>query len=72
LKAEGVRASIQGKKQEFKIKEAVKRAEREEKYAEDTILFATYMIDEAEQAVLNAVLARLEAEELAAQPVGVE
>jgi hypothetical protein len=50
-------------KQNREIKKLEKRAERRENYAADTVLFAMAAIDEANVAILEALEARLDADD---------
>ena len=50
-------------KKRREIKKLERRAERSEKYAADTVLFAMAAIDEANVAILEALDARLDVEE---------
>jgi hypothetical protein len=63
----GVRADVQGKKEEHDLHKAQRRSDRAEEDARFAIDFAYSAIVEAEYAVLDAALARTEADELSKQ-----
>ena len=73
---ERIKANIEEKKAETKanieawkhgreVKKLEKRAQRAEKYAADRTYLATVAVEEAEYAVLEALVARMEADEVA-------
>lgn len=62
----GLRSKIDEKKAERSAEHAARRAERAEDYAIEAVAFAAAAFEEAEYAVLDALLARLEADEAAA------
>jgi hypothetical protein len=63
----GARADIQGKKEEHDLHKAQRRADRAEEDARFAIDFAYSAIVESEYAVLDAAVARREADELSEQ-----
>ena len=63
-KAEG-KATVEQWKEKHEAKKLARRADRAEEYAAAAVLVALACVDEAEQAVLEAVAARLDAEAVA-------
>ena len=61
-----IRKDVDSRKEEHDIKRAEHHAERTENDAETAVAFAYAAFEEAEYAVLDAILAREEADELAA------
>ncbi len=61
-----IRRDVDDRKQEHDVKRAEHRAEHREDDAEAAVAFAYAAVEEAEYAVLDAILAREEADELAA------
>ena len=61
-RAEKFKAVIEGKVESLEQKHATRRADRMEKHAAAAIEFALTALDEAEYAVAQAVVARLEAD----------
>ena len=61
-----IRKDVDNRKEEHDVKRAEHRAEHREDDAEAAVAFAYAAIEEAEYAVLDAILAREEADELAA------
>ena len=63
-RAQKVRDDIQDKNDEKNAHRATRRADRADADADAAVLFALFAIEEAEYAVLDAALARMEADEL--------
>jgi hypothetical protein len=64
------KASIASWKEQHDLAKLHARADHSEKHATDAIEFAAYALDEAEEAILDAVVARMDVEEAhAASPV---
>lgn len=63
---EKIRKDVDNRKEELDVKRAEHRAEHREDDAEAAVAFAYAAFEEAEYAVLDAILAREEADELAA------
>ena len=61
-----LKAKIEQKKAEHNVDKAMQRADDAEGYAVDMISYAAYWIDSAEYAVVDAVIARSEADEMVA------
>ncbi|MBN9622487.1 MAG: hypothetical protein J0H06_05955, partial [Actinobacteria bacterium] len=61
-----LRSKIEERKAERDAGHAARRAERAEDYAIEAVVFAAAAFDEAEYAVLDALLARVEADEATA------
>lgn len=64
--AEEKQAEVQSKVEEWKVKREIgelnRRAERAENYAASVVVVAMAAIDEAEEAILEAMAARLDAD----------
>jgi hypothetical protein len=55
--------SIAAWKEKHEVARLNARADRSERYAADAVEYAAYALDDAEEAILEAVVARIDAEE---------